>query len=133
MAPNEIIQKEKEKIESTEERTKIVQYYKPDVDIYETDKALVLVADVPGALSDSVDIDLKDDVLTIDARINPDVYEALNPIYTEYKVGHYHRKFVLDTDIDQSKINAKMQSGVLTVTLPKSEKSLPRKISIQSD
>jgi len=133
MAPNEIIQKEKEKIQSTEERTKNVHYYKPDVDIYETDKELVLVADVPGAINDSIDIDLKDDVLTIDAKINPDMYESLNPIYTEYRVGHYYRKFSLDTDIDQSKIGAKMQNGVLTVRLPKSEKSLPRKISIQAE
>jgi len=132
MSPNEIIQKEKEKVESTEERTKVVQYFKPDVDIYETENELVLLADVPGALNNSIDIDLKDDILTIDAKINPDMYESLNPIYTEYRVGHYFRKFALDTSIEQSKISAKMQNGVLTVKLPKSEKASPRKISIQS-
>lgn len=128
----ELVQKEKEKVSSTEERTRNVMYYKPDVDIFETENEIVIEADVPGVDTKSIDIDLNNDILTIEAKINPDAYEGLTPLYSEYRVGHYYRKFALDTTISQSDIKAKMQNGVLRIALPKSEKAKPRKVSIQS-
>lgn len=133
MDTKELIKKEKEKVEATEERTKNVAYYKPDVDIYETPNEIVLLTDVPGVDPKTVDIDLKEDVLSIEAKINTDVYEGLKPLYTEYRVGHYCRKFTLDTIIDQTGIKAKIVNGVLEITLPKAERAKPRKVSIQTE
>jgi len=128
----ELVQKEKEKVVAPEERTRNVRYYKPEVDIYETPNEIVIVADVSGVDPQAVDIDLKNDILTIEAKINPDMFEGLTPLYSEYKVGHYFRKFALDTTISQQDIQAKLQNGVLQIVLPKSEKSRPRKVTIQT-
>ena len=128
----ELVQKEKEKVVGTEERTRNVRYYKPEVDIYETPTEIVIVADVSGVDQQSVDIDLKNDILTIEAKINPDMFEGLTPLYSEYKVGHYFRKFALDTTISQQNIQARLQNGVLQIHLPKSERAIPRKVTIQT-
>jgi HSP20 family protein len=121
---------EKRALEQSEETTWAGNTYEPAVDIWESDQELVLLADVPGAGKDDVEIDLHEDVLTIDARVSPDDYEGLRPLYSEYNVGNYYRRFSLGEMIDQEKISAEMEEGVLRVTLPKREKEKPRKITI---
>jgi HSP20 family protein len=121
---------EKKALEQPEETTWAGNTYEPAVDIWESDDELVLLADVPGAGKDDVEIDLHDDVLTIDARVSPDDYEGLRPLYSEYNVGNYYRRFSLGETIDQGKISAEMEEGVLRVTLPKREKAKPRKIKV---
>lgn len=121
---------EKKALEQSEETTWAGNTYEPAVDIWESDEELVLMADVPGAGKDDVEIDLHDDVLTIDARVTPDDYEGLRPLYSEYNVGNYYRRFSLGETIDQQKISAEMEEGVLRVTLPKREKAKPRKIKV---
>jgi HSP20 family protein len=60
------------------------------------------------------------------------MYAGLRPMYTEYNVGNYHREFVLNEDIDESKIRATLRNGVLEVELPKKEKARPRQIEVRS-
>jgi HSP20 family molecular chaperone IbpA len=105
-------------------------FFEPTVDIYETQKELVLLADVPGATAESLEVDIRDSVLTLTAR-SSSVEGRWRPIYEEYRVGHYTRQFKLGQQIDQAKISAKIKDGVLTLNLPKAESAMPRRISVQ--
>jgi HSP20 family protein len=123
------VQKKKELVE-TEEKTVPARYYVPNTDIYETEDALTVVVEMPGVERDKVDIDIENDVLLIEGLIDFARYAEMQPVYTEYNVGHYSRKFSLSSKIDQNKISAEMKDGVLTLTLPKAEAAKPRKIKI---
>lgn len=104
-------------------------YFEPRVDIYETAEALTLTAELPGAEADDLQTDLKDNLLTVTARVRP-VEGRWKPLYEEYSVGHYLRQFRLGEQIDQAKISARLKDGVLTLTLPKAEAARPRRINI---
>lgn len=102
----------------------------PDVDIYESENEYVLKADMPGVSRDSLEITLKDTQLTLNGRISPDYRSAENLKYREYSLYDFHRVFQVDDTINGSEIAAALENGILTVTLPKSEKVKPRKIEI---
>ena len=121
---------EKKELAEKEEKTTPARYYIPDTDIYETDDALTVVLEMPGVDKDNVEIGLEEDVLTIEGRIDFAKYESMQPVYTEYNVGHYTRKFSVGSKIDQDKISAEIEDGVLTLHLPKAEESKPRRIKI---
>jgi HSP20 family protein len=121
---------DKKTLEKSEETTWAGETYEPVVDIWESEQALTLQADVPGVGTDDIDINLDQDVLTISGRVALDDYEGLRPVYSEFNVGNFYRRFTLGELIDQEKITADMKDGVLTLTLPKKEKAQPRKISV---
>ena len=106
-------------------------YFEPEVDIFETAEALTLTADVPGALAGDIQTDLKDNLLTITARVRP-VESRWKPLHQEYAVGHYQRQFRLGQQIDQGKISAQLKDGVLTLTLPKADAARPRRIEVKA-
>lgn len=112
------------------EGTREGRYFKPDVDIYETDDALKIVADLPGTTADDVEIDLRDNKLTLTGVVDGDDYGNWEPTYTEYRTGHFARQFRLGSAIDQSNISAEMTDGVLWLTLPKADSATPRKIEV---
>lgn len=118
---------------SREEHTRPGRAYVPDVDIYETPEGLWLWADMPGAEEKSISVDLADGVLTIEGQVSLKEYENLTPLYTEYNVGNYARRFTLSSDIDTDRIKARMKNGALEVELPWSERSKPRRISVRTD
>jgi HSP20 family protein len=128
----EIATKEKQQLGKPQEQTRPGRYYVPDVNIYEFDDSLKLWADMPGVKEKDVNVTLKDGVLTIVGQVATDMYAGLRPMYTEYNVGNYHREFVLNEDIDESKIRAILRNGVLEVELPKKEKAKPRQIEVHS-
>ncbi len=127
---NDIETTEKQALEETEEATWAGVTYVPAVDIWETEQTITLKADVPGVRNEDVEIGLEDDVLTLNGRVALDQYDGLRPLYSEFNVGNFFRRFTLGEAIDQGKIEADMKDGVLTVTLPKKEKALPRKIEV---
>jgi HSP20 family protein len=119
-----------EKREASDETTRAGRTYVPQVDIYETKDGLWLWADMPGVDEQSVDVRLADGVLTIEGQVDVKQYENTTPLYTEYNVGHYARRFTLSNDVDADHIVARMQNGVLALEIPKSERAKPRRITL---
>lgn len=104
--------------------------YSPKVDIWETENALFLRANLPGVAEDHLDVEVNDGVLSIDGRVDLTAYENLTPAYTEYRVGNFSRRFTLPAEIDTEQIAATLNRGVLQLELPKLEKARPRRIQI---
>ncbi len=113
------------------EHTRGERFVAPEVDIYEEDDSLVLVADVPGVGAGGVEVSLESGVLEITAHRGEEK-NADAADYAEYKPASYHRVFRLSDDIDADKIAATISHGVLTVTLPKSARAKPRKIDVKA-
>src|SRR6185295_11001313 len=116
------------------EQTLAGRAYVPEVDIFEDSSALWLWADMPGVKSDSVTVELNDDVLTLQGQIATSDYTGLSPVYTEYNVGNFVRHFTVPRSaaLDDGKITARVVDGVLEVNMPKAEKAKPRRIAISS-
>ncbi len=121
---------EKKELVSKEEKTVPARYYVPSTDIYETEDALTVVMEVPGVERKDLEVNLENDVLRVEGRIDFSKYEGLDPLYTEYNIGHFARSFTLSNKIDQQKISAQLDDGVLTLTLNKAEEARPRRIRI---
>ena len=121
---------EKKEVASREEKTVPARYYVPSTDIFETEDALVVVMEMPGVAKEAVSIDLDNDTLRIEGRIDHGHYQGLEPLYTEYGVGHFARSFSLSNKIDQQQIGAELADGVLTLTLKKAKEAMPRRIAI---
>lgn len=128
--PQELAVREKKELVGKGEKVVPGRYYVPATDIFETEHALTVVMEIPGADKSALDIALENDVLRIDGRIDFSKYEGMEPLYTEYNVGHYTRSFTLSDKIDQEQISAQLDDGVLTLTLPKAKAAQPRKIVI---
>lgn len=128
----EIKVKEKQEVTAPAEQTLEGLVFTPEVDIFEDEKAITLLADIPGVSPERLNIDLRDNVLTITGdveRIDPSGEEWL---IQEYDTGRYYRQFTLSGVVDQNRIDAKLSHGVLRLSLPKVEKATPRKIAIQA-
>ena len=126
----ELAVRDKQELVSKDEKTVPGRYYVPSADIYETDEALCVVMEMAGVEKKDIDVALENDVLRIAGRIDFSKYEGMEPVYTEYNVGHYTRSFALSNKIDREKISAQVEDGVLTLTLPKAKEAQPRRISI---
>ena len=127
----ELAVREKQELATKEEKTTPGRYYVPAADIFETDKALTVILEMPGVQKNNVNIALENDVLRVDGQLDFSNYKEMEPVYTEYNVGHYTRSFTLSNKIDQGKISAQLDSGVLTLTLPKAKEALPRRITLE--
>lgn len=114
------------------ERTREARVYLPRTDIFETDDDIVLLANVPGADQDSIDITLEKNILTITAYIDEPKMEGYSLVFGEYGVGDFERSFTLSGEIDQEKIEATVKDGVLRLVLPKAGPARTRKIAVKS-
>ena len=129
MAADEIKKAEKQVAAGRGESTKGLPTFIPQVDIYEDSKVITVLADMPGVDKQGVTIDLKEDQLTINGKVeSSEKGETL--LHKEYEVGNYFRQFTMSDAIDRNKITAKMADGVLTLTLPQAEKAMRKKIEI---
>ena len=115
------------------ERTRGGRVYHPSVDIIERDNELLLLADLPGAKAEGIDINFEKGVLSVYARVNPRRQEENTTLLTrEYGVGDYARSFRVSEGIDAGRIEAEFTDGVLTLRLPKTETVMPKKISVKT-
>jgi HSP20 family protein len=121
---------QKREVDKTHESTVSARRFVPVTDIFETDQALTVILEMPGVERDKVDIHVENNVLTIEGRVDFTKYQGLQPLYTEYNVGDYARRFQLSSTINQEGITADLKDGVVTLVLPKAEKAKPRKIKV---
>jgi HSP20 family protein len=111
---------------ATERKTEFVS---PEVNIFETKDGYILEAEMPGVNKDGLEITLEGNELTITGHPQRETLPG-NAIFRESHNAGYRRLFELDPAIDTAKVSARMEQGILTLTLPKSERVKPRKINV---
>jgi HSP20 family protein len=126
----ELAVREKQELAKKEEKTTPGRYYVPTADIFETDEALTVIMEMPGVEKKDIDVALEEDTLRVEGKIDFSKYGEMEPVYTEYMVGHYARGFTLSGKINRDGISAQLDDGVLTLTLPKAKEAMTRKIAI---
>ena len=114
------------------EQTRPGPTYLPAVDIFETDGAITVLADMPGVRPDQLEIDLRENVLTLTGRVTVSRTANETDVLREYDTGTFFRQFTLSSTIDQAKIDAKLSDGVLRLELPKQERAKPRMITVRA-
>jgi len=124
----------KEAVEATAasavEKTRNLPVYMPNVDIFEAQDSVVVVADMPGVDESTVNITLENEVLKIEGRVEDSHTKSQRLVYREYGEGHYERSFALSDQVDRKAIKATVKNGVLRIVLPKAEELKPRKIAV---
>jgi HSP20 family protein len=113
----------------TAQQSRQTDYIAPEVNIFETKDGYVVEAEMPGVNKEGLEITVEGNELTIVGHRNSEQVNG-QPLFRELRLTDYRRSFELDPAIDTSKIAAKIDQGILTVTLPKSEKVKPRKITV---
>jgi len=131
MANETTVTKEASREVTGAEHTREGFYYRPLVDILERPEELLLLADLPGATPEGIDIHFEDGLLSIHAKV-PARNENVEFLLAEFGVGDYFRTFQVNETIDSSKISAEYADGVLTLHLPKTEAAKPRKIAVKA-
>jgi HSP20 family molecular chaperone IbpA len=119
-------------VASVPEQTRPGPVYTPAVDIFESENALTVLADMPGVKAEDLTIDLRDNVLTLTGRASEPDENGRSAVVREYQAGTYYRQFTLGEKIDQDKIDAKLTDGVLRLELPKVERYKPRQITVRA-
>jgi len=105
----------------------------PDVDIHEYPDRFEFYMDVPGVDPNTVELTLEGGMLTLAGErpaVTPKKGDEVQYQRSERRVGRFHRRFVLPQTVDSDKVNATGRDGVLTVTVPKQAKAMPRRIQI---
>ena len=126
----ELTVRDKQELAQQEEKTIPGRYFLPAADIFETEEALTVILEMPGVATNNVAVQIENNVLRVEGKIDHSAYAEIEPVYTEYNVGHYARVFALSDKIDQEAITARVENGVLALTLPKSKDALPRRITV---
>lgn len=131
MSDKEMQVQQKMEAPQSGEPTKPERCFIPAVDIYETEEAVTLLAEMPGVAKDGVEINLENDTLTVKGHKAANGGSDERSLLREFETGHYLRRFTIAETINQEKIAATMSDGVLTLVLPKVEPAKPKKIEVQ--
>lgn len=107
--------------------------FTPLIDIFESEEGLVLYADLPGVSSETLELQVQDNKLTLFGRVKSTVPENAVLYHGEYQVGDFLRSFILSDEVDYDHITASMNHGVLKVVLPKAPRAESRRIEVRSD
>ncbi len=105
-------------------------YFVPATDVYETADELVLVAEMPGVRQDGLEVTVEDNVLVIRGKPRPESQGGGDVLLQEFTAGEFYRAFQLPADYETAKIQAALKHGVLTLSLPKSDRLKPRRIEV---
>ncbi|TWI75348.1 HSP20 family protein [Desulfobotulus alkaliphilus] len=106
--------------------------WRPSVDIFETETAIVLEAELPGVTRDDITVEVENNVLSLKGE-RREIREVEEERYyrRERIVGRFHRAFTLPVDVNHEQIKANFQNGILRLEVPKPEEKKPKKIAIQ--
>jgi HSP20 family protein len=108
-------------------------YFLPATDVYESEDALTLLAEMPGVTPDGLDVTVEDNVLVIRGEPAAPAGDEGNVLLKEFEVGPFYRAFQLPADYDTENIEASIRQGVLTLRLPKSDRLKPRRIEVKAE
>lgn len=111
-------------VDACEER-----YFRPAVDIYDHEDAMILVVDMPGVTQEQIELSLHDDELVLTGKVKPQP-PGEKTVFEEYRAGGFHRHFDV-YGIDPENVKAKMTNGVLKVVLRKQKQFRSRKIVVE--
>jgi len=106
----------------------------PSIDVNETDKAILVSAELPGMEEKDIEVTLERNTLTISGEKKEETEkkdEKRNSYYAERRYGSFRRSITIPDDIVTDKINAEFKKGVLSIEIPKNEKNLNKKVSIK--
>ena len=106
------------------------QTFQPAVDVCDLGAEVTIVADVPGARADGIDVSFDDGVLTVHATVPPRTLPG-RAVAREYGIGDYRRSFRLGEGFDASQITAECRAGVLSIRVPRLAAVRPRKIEVR--
>jgi len=123
--------REKAEVQTPAEQLKPGLVFSPAIDIFETEKEITLLADMPGVKASQLSIDLKESILSLTGDVEDPQGADEADLLREYRTGRYFREFSLSQGVDQSRIDAELKDGVLHLRLPKVEKATPRKIAVK--
>ena len=113
------------------ESTRTGEVYSPRFDIWETGEAVILCGDLPGVVSESLEIRFEDHELTVVGKVEPPD-SSVQHLLSEYGVGDFQRSFTVGDVIDSERIGAELKDGVLTITLPKSSSVRTRRVDVKA-
>ncbi|MFP4350559.1 MAG: Hsp20/alpha crystallin family protein [Thermodesulfobacteriota bacterium] len=127
---NALQAKEKQTVDSPSEHTRAGLIFRPAVDIFETDREITILADMPGVAPEDTSIDLRNNMLTLSGEVKPWEGPDEQDLKIEFEIGSYYRQFTLSKAIDPDRIQAVSTDGVLRLILPKAEQTMPKKIPV---
>ncbi|PAU77108.1 Hsp20/alpha crystallin family protein [Halomonas salipaludis] len=104
----------------------------PAVDIFEHADALMLIADMPGVTRDSLHLEVDNNVLSLEGEIQLSMPEGLTALHAEVSGQRFARRFTLSHEVESEAISARIDNGVLSVTLPKKDNHRVRRIEVKA-
>jgi len=107
------------------------EYFLPAVDALETPDELVLIADMPGVAPGGLEVTVDEGVLTLRGRVGASTAETARVLQREFERGDYFRQLRIPRDFLTDKIDATLKAGVVTVRIPRAERSRPRHIPVR--
>ena len=128
---HELEVQQKKEVATADGTTRAARCYVPDTDIHESEDALTIAMEMPGVARDGVEVTLEKDVLEVTGQVDFSACDGLESLYTEYRVGHFARRFSLSNRIDQRGISARVDNGVLHLRLPKTREATPTRIEVR--
>lgn len=105
--------------------------FQPSVDVCDCGSEVLLVADIPGARPDGIEVTFEDGVLSLQAAVPPRDLPGRG-VHTEYGVGDYRRSFRLGDGFDATLITADYRRGVLSIRIPRLAAVRPRKVEVRT-
>lgn len=103
---------------------------RPPVDIFENDKEITLMADMPGVSRDRLEVKVDGNNLSIEGEAAIDMPEKMEALYADVSTTRFRRTFTLSNELQADQISAEMKDGVLTLHLPKRAELQPRRIQV---